>query len=128
VASAARSAVPLTGLVWFSPRASTSVSNDWSRDVRAAPRSQIFSEPVNRKVGSWESLWASLTSSYPARQLYTDCRSRPACGGQVRKGQLCVLPPGVGQVLFDEFAESQTFVQLPHQNQAAACLPQAGRK
>lgn len=26
---------------------------------------------------------------------------------------------GVGQVLFDEFAESQTFIQLPHQKQAA---------
>jgi len=34
------------------------------------------------------------------------------------KGQLGVLPPRVGQVLLDEFAESQTFVQLPHQDQA----------
>jgi hypothetical protein len=34
------------------------------------------------------------------------------------KGQLCVLPPRVGQVLVGEFAESLTFVQLPHQNQA----------
>jgi hypothetical protein len=29
-------------------------------------------------------------------------------------------------VLLDEFAESQTFIQLPHQNQATACLRQAG--
>jgi len=34
------------------------------------------------------------------------------------EGQLGVLPPRVGQVLLDEFAESPTFVQLPHQNQA----------
>jgi hypothetical protein len=37
---------------------------------------------------------------------------------QVSKRQLCVLPPRVGQVLVGEFAESLTFVQLPHQNQA----------
>jgi hypothetical protein len=37
---------------------------------------------------------------------------------QVSEGQLGVLPPRVGQVLLDEFAESQAFVQLPHQNQA----------
>ena len=37
---------------------------------------------------------------------------------QVRQRKLGVLPvPRVGQVLGDEFAEAQTFVQLAHQNQ-----------
>jgi hypothetical protein len=45
---------------------------------------------------------------------------------QVSKGQLGVLPPRVLQVLLDEFAESRTFVQLPHRDHATACLPQAG--
>jgi hypothetical protein len=39
---------------------------------------------------------------------------------QVRQRKLRVLPlPRVGQVLDDEIAESQTFVQLTNQNQAA---------
>ena len=41
---------------------------------------------------------------------------------QVRKGQLRILPPSVGQVLFDVFSEAQAFVQLPDQNQAAQPL------
>jgi hypothetical protein len=49
------------------------------------------------------------------------------CCKLVSEEQLGVLPPRVRQALFDEFAESQTFIQLPHQNQATACLPQAGR-
>jgi Transposase DDE domain group 1 len=36
-----------------------SVSNECTRDVRAAPRSQTFSEPIRRNVGSWESRSAS---------------------------------------------------------------------
>jgi transposase len=32
--------------------------------------------------------------------------------------QLRVLPPRVGQVLFDKFAESQPLIQFPHENQA----------
>src|SRR5207244_5388339 len=31
-----------------------SVSNECTRDVWAAPRSQICSDPISRKVGSWE--------------------------------------------------------------------------
>ena len=38
---------------------------------------------------------------------------------QVSKRQLCVLPPRIGQVLRDEFAEAQPFVQLPDQNQTS---------
>ena len=47
----------------FSSSASISVSNVCNREVRAAPRSQIFSEPISRKVGSCESRSASLRSS-----------------------------------------------------------------
>ena len=36
----------------FSSCVSTSVSNDCEREVKAAPRSQIFREPMSRKVGS----------------------------------------------------------------------------
>ena len=39
----------------ISPWVSKSVSNDCSREVSAAPRSQIFSEPISRNVGSCES-------------------------------------------------------------------------
>ena len=39
------------------------VSNDCNREVRAAPRSQIFSEPIRGKVGSCESRSALFTSS-----------------------------------------------------------------
>ena len=45
--------------------ASISVSNDCTREVSAAPRSQVFSEPIRRNVGSCESRPASLTSSQP---------------------------------------------------------------
>jgi hypothetical protein len=31
---------------------SISVSNDWRREVKAAPRSQILREPISRKAGS----------------------------------------------------------------------------
>jgi hypothetical protein len=38
---------------------------------------------------------------------------------QVGQGKLRILPTaGIRQVLFDGFAEAQTFVQFPHQNQA----------
>jgi hypothetical protein len=39
------------------------------REGKAAPRSQIFSEPIKRKVGSCDSRSASFTSSYPAKRL-----------------------------------------------------------
>src|ERR1019366_9531290 len=48
---------------------STSVSNQWRREGNAAPRSQIFSEPINRNVGSCDSRSASFRSSYPAKRL-----------------------------------------------------------
>ena len=67
----------------FSACVSTSVSKDCKREVKAAPRSQIFREPMSRKVGSWESRAASLTSSYPANRLYIDCRSRSASGNWI---------------------------------------------
>ena len=38
---------------------------------------------------------------------------------QVGQRQLGVLSARVGQVPFDEFAEAQPFIQLPHQEQAA---------
>jgi hypothetical protein len=38
---------------------------------------------------------------------------------QIGQKQLGVLSPtGIGQVLFDQFTQTQTFIQLPHQNQA----------
>ena len=43
---------------------SNSLSNHCSREVGAAPRSQIFSEPTNRNVGSCES---RSGSSHPQR-------------------------------------------------------------
>jgi hypothetical protein len=46
----------------FASSASISVSKLCNREVRAAPRFQIFSELMSRKVGSWESLSASLRS------------------------------------------------------------------
>src|ERR1019366_7916810 len=64
----------------FSGSASSSVSNDCNREVSAAPRSQVFSEPISRKVGSCESRSASFTSSYPANRLYTDWRNGSASG------------------------------------------------
>jgi len=53
----------------FSAWLSTSVSNQWRREGNAAPRSQIFSEPIRRKVGSCDSRSASFRSSYPAKRL-----------------------------------------------------------
>jgi serine/threonine protein kinase len=49
----------------------SSVSNDCTREVSAAPRSQILSEPMSRKVGPCARCSASFTSSYPANGLYT---------------------------------------------------------
>src|SRR5664280_3200162 len=47
----------------FSSWVNSSVSNDCKREVSAAPRSQILSEPMSRKVGSWARRSASFTSS-----------------------------------------------------------------
>jgi hypothetical protein len=47
----------------FSSWVNSSVSNDCNREVSAAPRSQILSEPMSRKVGSCDSRSASFTSS-----------------------------------------------------------------
>lgn len=59
-----RGRVHLLGYVArFSSCVSTSVSNDCKREVNAAPRSQIFREPMSRKAGSWARRSASLTSS-----------------------------------------------------------------
>ena len=67
----------------FSSWLSTSVSNQCRREGNAAPRSQIFSEPIKRNVGSCDSRSASFRSSYPARRLQMDCRSRSASGSYV---------------------------------------------
>jgi hypothetical protein len=47
----------------FSSSPSISVSKVCKREVSAAPRSQVFSEPINRNVGSCETRSAPLTSS-----------------------------------------------------------------
>ena len=47
----------------FASSASIWVSKLCNREVRATPRSHIFSELISRNVGSWESLSASLRSS-----------------------------------------------------------------
>src|SRR5208283_3637297 len=70
----------------FSSCVRSSVSNDCKREVNAAPRSQILLEPMSRKVGSWERRSASLTSSYPANRLYTDCP------GKLIRGNWVLLP------------------------------------
>src|ERR1039458_3848413 len=50
----------------FSSWLSTSVSNQCRREGNAAPRSQIFSEPINRNVGSCDSCSASFKKKvYP---------------------------------------------------------------
>jgi hypothetical protein len=46
----------------------------------------------------------------------------------ITEGQLGVLPPRVGQVLLDEFAESETVVQVPHQAQATIGSDSASRE
>src|ERR1700724_1323680 len=73
----------------FSGCASSSASNDCKREVNAAPRFQILLEPMSRKAGSWESRSASLTSSYPASRLYTDCRTRSVSGNLLQGGYYC---------------------------------------
>jgi hypothetical protein len=84
----------------FSSWASKPVSNDCNRGVSAAPRSQILFEPISRNVGSCDATVDGLAQ-------------------QVRQRKWRVLPASsVGQVLGDEIAEAQTFVQLTHQNQA----------
>ena len=47
----------------FSSLASSSVSKPCSVEVKAAPRSQIFCEPIKRNVGSADTPTASLASS-----------------------------------------------------------------
>src|ERR1039458_5678495 len=81
----------------FTACVSTSVSNQCSREGSAAPRSQIFSEPIKRKVGSWERRSASLRSSYPARRLYIDWRNRSARGH-------CVFLPRRASVRLSEIS------------------------
>ena len=55
------SALPLSlASLKFSSSASISVSNVCPREVGAAPRSQVFSEPISRNAGSCESRSASL--------------------------------------------------------------------
>src|ERR1017187_70223 len=81
----------------FTACVSTSVSNQCSRGGSAAPRSRIFSEPIKRKVGSWERRSASLRSSYPARRLYIDWRNRSAKGN-------CVFLPRRASVRLSEIS------------------------
>ena len=71
----------------FSSLANASVSKECRLEVRAAPRSQIFCELIRRKVGSTDTHSASFTSSYPAKRLYTDCRSKSARGSWVLRLQ-----------------------------------------
>jgi len=55
-------AVDAAKLPEFSSSASISVSKVCKREVSATPRSQVFSEPISRNVGSCASRSASLTS------------------------------------------------------------------
>lgn len=94
-----------------SSRASTSVSNDWSRDMRAAPRSHVFSEPICRSVGSWRGA--------PRRSRFRippgGCTPTSATGPRAATAR---SSPRVSQVLFDKFAESQPLIQFPNEYQA----------
>src|ERR1035441_1368110 len=70
----------------FSGSASSSVSNDCNLEVRAAQRSQVFFEPISRKLGSWERA-LGIVHILISRQ--------PAVHGlaqQVRHRKLRVLP------------------------------------
>src|ERR1035437_7083407 len=96
----------------FSSWLSTSVSNQCRREGNAAPRSQIFSEPINRNVGSCDNRSASFTSSYPAKAT-VDGLSQ-----QIRERQLRVFAaPVVHDILRNERTQSQTFIQLTDQQQ-----------
>ena len=77
-ASAIKSQLIAASSARFASGVGKSVWNGCSREVRAAPRSQIFSEPVGRNVGSGASRSASFTPAWPAKRLYTDCRVRSA--------------------------------------------------
>ena len=71
----------------FSSCVSTSVSNDCKREVNAAPRSQIFREPMSRKVGSWERRCGVVDILIP-RQAAVDRLPQ-----QVGQRQLDILAP-----------------------------------
>ncbi len=54
-----------------------------TREPRETPRSWIFSEPIRQKAGPRERRSALLRSSYPARRLQIDWRSRSGWGNCV---------------------------------------------
>jgi hypothetical protein len=48
---------------------------------------------------------------------------------QVGEGKLRIFPTArVGQMSFSQFSEPESLVEFSHQDQATACLRQAGRK
>ena len=53
----------------------------------------------------------------PLGVVHVFVSSQPAVDGlpkQIRKRQTCVRPTRIGQVLLDQFAETQAFIQFPH--------------
>jgi hypothetical protein len=65
-----------------------------------------------------------LSSSFPApvAAIRTLALTATVCDDSLPRGGTklgTVLDPRVRQVLFDEFAEAQAFVQLPNQNQTS---------
>jgi hypothetical protein len=98
----------------FSSSASISVSKLCKREVKAAPRSQIFSEPISRKVGVLRK---------PLRIVEVFVTREPAVDRlpqQVGEGKLRILPSaGVCQMLLDQLSEPESLVKLAHQDQAA---------
>ena len=87
----------------FSRCVSSSVSNDCKREVNAAPRSKTFSEPMSRKAGLREPL--GVVDILIARQS-----AAYRLPHEVGQRQLRVLCAPVGQVPFDEFAETEPFI------------------
>jgi len=96
----------------FSSFASISVSKVCNRDVSAA---HDLRSSQSRSAGT-----SDRGKLLGVVHVFVSCQS--AIDGlpqQVRKGEPRILCPSVRQVPVDEFAETQSFVQLPHQNQTS---------
>ena len=72
----------------FSSCVSTSVSNGCNREVKAAPRSLIFREPISRKVGKSDPERGARRRSHP-HNLQPAIRSTAAAGRPAATGYCC---------------------------------------
>jgi hypothetical protein len=98
----------------FTSSASISVSEVCKREVSAAPRSQVFSEPTSLKAGPCDRL-LGVVDILMARYAAVD-----GLAEQFGQWQLGVLAATrIAPVLGDEIAQAQSSVQLAHQNETA---------